>query len=145
MTHPNQDFTQKELLQMVIDRLDRLEEKLDNKLDKSEFYKVLGLVATGAIAYITKYVKEYLEVRKANEEDKLLVRKEENTIANSIDYVSDVFPKEKEKRPDLTKIELALEYIQYVEPKVYSNSGKGRLEMIIKRKVKVTLFLPLLM
>ena len=46
MTHPNQDFTQKELLQMVIDRLDRLEEKLDNKLDKAEFYKVLGLVAT---------------------------------------------------------------------------------------------------
>jgi len=46
MTHPNQDFTQKELLRMVIDRLDRLEEKLDNKLDKSEFYKVLGLVAT---------------------------------------------------------------------------------------------------
>jgi len=31
---------------MVIDRLDKLEEKLDNKLDKSEFYKVLGLVAT---------------------------------------------------------------------------------------------------
>ena len=46
MAHLNQDFTQKELLQMVIDRLDRLEEKLDNKLDKSEFYKVLGLVAT---------------------------------------------------------------------------------------------------
>ena len=46
MTHPNQDFTQKELLKMVIDRLDRLEEKLDNKLDKAEFYKVLGLVAT---------------------------------------------------------------------------------------------------
>ena len=40
------DFTQKELLKLVIDRLDRLEEKLDNKLDKSEFYKVLGLVAT---------------------------------------------------------------------------------------------------
>ncbi len=31
---------------MVIDRLDKLEEKLDSKLDKSEFYKVLGLVAT---------------------------------------------------------------------------------------------------
>ena len=46
MTNSNQDFTQKELLQMVIDRLDRLEEKLDNKLDKAEFYKVLGLVAT---------------------------------------------------------------------------------------------------
>ena len=46
MTHPNQDFTQKELLQMVIERLDKLEEKLDNKLDKAEFYKVLGLVAT---------------------------------------------------------------------------------------------------
>ncbi len=31
---------------MVIERLDKLEEKLDNKLDKTEFYKVLGLVAT---------------------------------------------------------------------------------------------------
>jgi len=46
MTNSNQDFTQKELLKLVIDRLDRLEEKLDNKLDKAEFYKVLGLVAT---------------------------------------------------------------------------------------------------
>jgi len=46
MTHPDNQFSQKELLRMVIDRLDRLEEKLDNKLDKSEFYKVLGLVAT---------------------------------------------------------------------------------------------------
>ena len=45
MTH-NNGYTQKELLNMVIDRLDKLEEKLDNKLDKSEFYKVLGLVAT---------------------------------------------------------------------------------------------------
>jgi transcription termination factor NusB len=46
MTHSNNGFTQKELLQMVIERLDKLEEKLDNKLDKTEFYKVLGLVAT---------------------------------------------------------------------------------------------------
>ena len=46
MTSPGNGFTQKELLQMVIERLDKLEEKLDNKLDKSEFYKVLGLVAT---------------------------------------------------------------------------------------------------
>jgi len=45
MTH-NNGYTQKELLNMVIDRLDKLEEKLDNKLDKSEFYKVLGLLAT---------------------------------------------------------------------------------------------------
>ena len=44
-THDN-GFTQKELLKLVIERLDRLEEKLDNKLDKAEFYKVLGLVAT---------------------------------------------------------------------------------------------------
>ena len=42
----NNGYTQKELLNMVIDRLDKLEEKLDNKLDKAEFYKVLGLVAT---------------------------------------------------------------------------------------------------
>ena len=31
---------------MVLDKIDKIEEKLDNKLDKSEFYKVLGLVAT---------------------------------------------------------------------------------------------------
>ena len=46
MSTNNNGFTQKELLKLVIERLDRLEEKLDNKLDKSEFYKVLGLVAT---------------------------------------------------------------------------------------------------
>ncbi len=40
------NFTQKELLQMVLEKIDKIEEKLDNKLDKSEFYKVLGLVAT---------------------------------------------------------------------------------------------------
>ena len=35
---------------MVIERLDRLEEKLDAKLDKSEFYKVLTLiVAVGGV------------------------------------------------------------------------------------------------
>ena len=43
-SEPN--FTQKELLLMVLDKIDKIEEKLDNKLDKSEFYKVLGLVAT---------------------------------------------------------------------------------------------------
>ena len=39
----NNGYTQKELLNMVIERLDRLEEKLDAKLDKAEFYKVLTL------------------------------------------------------------------------------------------------------
>ena len=33
----NNGYTQKELLNMVIERLDRLEEKLDAKLDKAEF------------------------------------------------------------------------------------------------------------
>ena len=43
-------YTQKELLNMVIERLDRLEEKLDAKLDKAEFYKVLTLlVALGGV------------------------------------------------------------------------------------------------
>ncbi len=46
MSSNGNGFTQKELLTMVIERLDKLEEKLDNKLDKTEFYKVLGLVAT---------------------------------------------------------------------------------------------------
>ena len=36
----------KELLNMVIERLDRLEEKLDAKLDKAEFYKVLTLLCS---------------------------------------------------------------------------------------------------
>ena len=39
-------FTNKELLNMVLDRLDKLDEKIDSKVDKSEFYKVLGLLAT---------------------------------------------------------------------------------------------------
>ena len=47
---PNNGYTQKELLNMVIERLDRLEEKLDAKLDKAEFYKVLMLlVALGGV------------------------------------------------------------------------------------------------
>ena len=47
----NNGYTQKELLNMVIERLDRLEEKLDAKLDKAECYKVLTLVvALGGVA-----------------------------------------------------------------------------------------------
>ena len=46
----NNGYTQKELLNMVIERLDRLEEILDAKLDKAEFYKVLTLlVALGGV------------------------------------------------------------------------------------------------
>ena len=49
MTH-NNGYTQKELLNMVTERLDGLEEKLDAKLDKAEFYKVLTLlVALGGV------------------------------------------------------------------------------------------------
>ena len=39
-------YTQKELNQMILDKLDKIEEKLDTKLDKSEFYKTLLLIAT---------------------------------------------------------------------------------------------------
>jgi len=43
-------YTQKELLNMVIERLDKIEDKLDAKLDKTEFYKVLTLiVAIGGV------------------------------------------------------------------------------------------------
>ena len=49
MTNGN-GYTQKELLNMVIDRLDKIENKLDAKLDKTEFYKVLTLiVAIGGV------------------------------------------------------------------------------------------------
>jgi len=43
-------YTQKELLNMVIERLNEIDKKLDAKLDKAEFYKVLGLlVAVGGL------------------------------------------------------------------------------------------------
>jgi hypothetical protein len=43
-------YTQKELNQMILDKLEKIESKLDQKLDKSEFYKVLGLlVAVGGV------------------------------------------------------------------------------------------------
>jgi len=43
-------YTQKELNQMILDKLEKIEEKLDQKLDKTEFYKVLGLlVAVGGV------------------------------------------------------------------------------------------------
>ena len=43
-------YTQKEMLDMVLKRLDEIDKKLDSKLDKSEFYKVLGLlVAVGGV------------------------------------------------------------------------------------------------
>jgi hypothetical protein len=49
MTNGN-GYTQKELLNMVIERLDKIEDKLDAKLDKTEFYKVLTLiVAIGGV------------------------------------------------------------------------------------------------
>jgi len=43
-------YTQKELNQMILDKLEKIENKLDQKLDKAEFYKVLGLlVAVGGL------------------------------------------------------------------------------------------------
>ena len=43
-------YTQKELNQMIFEKLEKIEEKLDQKLDKAEFYKVLGLlVAVGGV------------------------------------------------------------------------------------------------
>ena len=49
MTNGN-GYTQKKLLNMVIERLDKIEDKLDSKLDKQEFYKVLTLiVAIGGV------------------------------------------------------------------------------------------------
>tara|TARA_R100001129_G_scaffold166674_1_gene133843 strand:- start:169 stop:366 length:198 start_codon:yes stop_codon:yes gene_type:complete len=49
-------FTNKELLNMVLDRLDKLDEKIDSKVDKSEFYKVLGLLAT-VILIVAAFMK----------------------------------------------------------------------------------------
>ena len=56
MTNGN-GYTQKELLNMVIERLDKIEDKLDAKLDKAEFYKVLTLFVAigGVVAEIVLY------------------------------------------------------------------------------------------
>lgn len=43
-------YTQKEMLDMVLKKLDDIENKLEAKLDKAEFYKVLTLlVAIGGV------------------------------------------------------------------------------------------------
>ena len=56
MTNSN-GYTQKELLNMVIERLDKIEDKLDAKLDKAEFYKVLTLiVAIGGVVDVVVVV-----------------------------------------------------------------------------------------
>ena len=46
----NNGYTQKEMLDMVLKKLDDIENKLEAKLDKAEFYKVLTLlVAIGGV------------------------------------------------------------------------------------------------
>jgi hypothetical protein len=42
-------FTQKELNIMILEKLDKIEQQIDNKLDKTEFHKILGLVSTVAV------------------------------------------------------------------------------------------------
>ena len=49
MSHSD-NYTQKEIIEMIFKKLDDIEKKLDTKLDKSEFYKVLTLaVAIGGV------------------------------------------------------------------------------------------------
>ena len=56
-------FTQKELNQMIFDKLDDIDKKLDEKLDKSEFYKVLGLVATVILIVGSLNMQEYMKAQ----------------------------------------------------------------------------------
>ena len=56
-------FTQKELNQMIFDKLDDIDKKLDEKLDKSEFYKVLGLVATVILIVGSLSMQGYMEAK----------------------------------------------------------------------------------
>jgi len=93
------------------------------------------LIATGVLTYLSKHVKNYLEARRECELEKARVDKENNTISNAVEYVKEVFEKEKVNRPELTKIDLALEYMRIVEPKVYDASGNDRLKLIIQRIV----------
>tara|TARA_A100001035_G_scaffold280288_1_gene285221 strand:- start:628 stop:807 length:180 start_codon:yes stop_codon:yes gene_type:complete len=49
----NNDFTQKEMLVMILDRLDAMDEKisdlLNDKVSRKEFYSVLGIIMTSLI------------------------------------------------------------------------------------------------
>lgn len=99
------------------------------------FAELIAVVITTVLTYITKHAKDYLDAKKESELDKLHVSQEENTIANAIDYVKDVYEKELKVRPTLTKIDLALEYVSLVEPKVFKRSGEGRLRLMIQRIV----------
>jgi len=37
-------FTQKEMLQLVLERLDDIDSKIENKIDRKEFYTVIGTI-----------------------------------------------------------------------------------------------------
>ena len=37
-------FTQKEMLQLVLDRLDDIDSKIENKIDRKESYTVIGTI-----------------------------------------------------------------------------------------------------
>jgi hypothetical protein len=37
-------FTQKEMLTMVLDKLEEVDNKLENKIDRKEFYTILGTI-----------------------------------------------------------------------------------------------------
>ena len=47
MANSTNGYTNKELLNMVMDQLKEIDKKLEAKLDKAEFYKVLGLCISG--------------------------------------------------------------------------------------------------
>ena len=44
MAHDNNGFTQKEMLQLVLEKLEEVDNKLENKIDKKEFYTFLGTI-----------------------------------------------------------------------------------------------------
>lgn len=48
---------------MVLEKIDKIEEKLDNKLDKSEFYKVLGLMATVILIFASFSMQQPKEIK----------------------------------------------------------------------------------
>lgn len=103
-------------------------------------YLVFAAILMFGLKLVKQLAQPYLEAKveelKASARSKVIETNRaiyENTISNSIDYVGEVFEDEKTRNPEITKPELALNYIKATEPEAFDNLGRDRLLIMIKR------------